>query len=113
MSKARKLIEALAAGRYDARLRGIRRVCAVQLSDDERILVEIADGSFGVAPEGASEDCQLSCSLDDFLRIVRGEQSLITAIMQGRVGVRGDLGVAQMFQSVFSPRDDQTPEATR
>ncbi|WP_437729434.1 SCP2 sterol-binding domain-containing protein [Sorangium sp. So ce861] len=113
MSQARKLIEALAAGRYDARLRGIRKVCAVQLSDDERIVVEIADGSFGIAPEGASEDCQLSCSLDDFLRIFRGEQNLITAIMQGRVGVRGDLGVAQMFQSVFCPGDQQTPEATR
>ncbi|WP_437915378.1 SCP2 sterol-binding domain-containing protein [Sorangium sp. So ce302] len=113
MSQARKLIQDLAAGRYDARLRGTRKVCAVQLSDDERVVVEIADGSFGIAPEGAIEDCQLSCSLDDFLRIFRGEQNLITAIMQGRVGVRGDLGAAQMFQSVFSPGDQQAPEATR
>ncbi|WP_437278133.1 SCP2 sterol-binding domain-containing protein [Sorangium sp. So ce375] len=113
MSHAKELIKALTAGRYDARLRGTRKVCAVQLTDDERVVVELADGSFGIAPEGASEDCQLSCSLDDFLRIFRGEQNLITAIMQGRVGVRGDLGVAQMFQSVFSPGDHQAPEATR
>jgi putative sterol carrier protein len=113
MRPARDLIEALVAGRHDARLRGTRKVCALEFSDDERVALEVDDGSFGVAPEGASEDCQLSCSLDDFLRIFRGEQNLITAIMQGRVGVRGDLAVAQMFQSVFSGGDEAAPEATR
>ena len=113
MQQVRKLIKALVAGRHDARLRGIRKTCALQFSDHERVVVEVNDGSFGVAPEGASEDCQLSCSLDDFLRIFRGEQNLITAIMQGRVDVRGDLAVAQMFQSVFSPGDRQAHEATR
>jgi putative sterol carrier protein len=111
MQQARQLIEALVAGRHDARLRGTRKVCALEFSDDERVVVEVKNGVFGLAPAGASEDCQLSCSLDDFLLIFRGEQNLITAIMQGRVGVRGDLAVAQMFQSLFSPGDKRAPEA--
>lgn len=113
MLQARKLINALVAGRRDARLRGTRKSCALEFSDDERVVVEVNDGEFGIAPESASEDCQLSCSLDDFLRILRGEQNLITAIMQGRVGVRGDMAVAQMFQSAFCPGDEQALEATR
>ncbi|WP_437484312.1 SCP2 sterol-binding domain-containing protein [Sorangium sp. So ce1014] len=112
MRQARDLIEALVMGRYDARLRGTRKVCALQFTDDERVAVEVNDGSFGIAPEGAREDCQLSCSLDDFSRIARGEQNLITAIMQGRVAARGDLVIAQMFQSVFCPGDGQAPEET-
>ena len=107
MQHARDLVKALVTGRYDPRLRGTRKTCALQFGD-ERIVVEIDDGSFGIGPEDASEDCRLFCSLDDFLRIFRGEQNLITAIMQGRVGVRGDLAVAQMFQGVFSPGDNRT-----
>lgn len=107
------LVEALVAGRYDARLRGVRKTCAVQLSDDQCVVVEVNDGYFGIAAEGTSEDCQLTCSLDDFVRIFRGEQNLITAIMRGRVGVRGDLSVAQLFQSVFSPGDQRAPRAAR
>jgi len=113
MEQAKTLIEALVAGRYDARLRGMRKTCAVRLGDHERVVVEVNDGYFGVAPADTTEDCELSCSLDDFLRIFRGEQNLITAIMRGRVGVRGDLAVAQMFQSVFSPGDQRAPQPTR
>ncbi|WP_437587358.1 SCP2 sterol-binding domain-containing protein [Sorangium sp. So ce1000] len=113
MLQARELIKALVVGRRDARLRGTRKSCALEFSDDERVVVEVNDGEFGVVPECASADCQLSCSLDDFLRILRGEQNLITAIMQGRVGVRGDMAVAQMLQSVVSPGDEQALEVTR
>ncbi|WP_437781314.1 SCP2 sterol-binding domain-containing protein [Sorangium sp. So ce315] len=112
MRRARDLIEGLVVGRYDARLRGARKVCALAFTDGERVVVEVDDGSFRIAPEGASEDCELSCSLDDFSRIIHGEQNLITAIMQGRVSVRGDLAVAQMLQSAFYPGDEGSPGAT-
>ncbi|WP_438026848.1 SCP2 sterol-binding domain-containing protein [Sorangium sp. So ce233] len=112
MRQARDLIQALVVGRYDACLQGTRKVCSLSLTGGERVLVAVDDGSFRIAPEGASEDCELSCSLDDFSRIVHGEQNLITAIMQGRVGVRGDLAVAQMFQSAFCPGDGRAPGAT-
>jgi putative sterol carrier protein len=109
MDQARTLIEALVAGQYDARLRGTRKTCALQFGDDERVVIEVNDGYFGIAPEGVSEDCQISCSLEDFVRMFRGEQNLVTSIMRGRVGLRGDLEVAQMFQSVFSSTGDQRP----
>jgi len=111
MKQARTLIEALIAGREDARLRGVRKVCALEFSDDEQVMVQVDDGSFRIANEGAREDCRLFCSLEDFLRIFRGEQNLITGIMQGRVRVRGELEVAQMFQSVFAPTTAATTPA--
>jgi putative sterol carrier protein len=120
MERAKMLIEALVKGRYDARLRGIRKTCALRFGDDHRVVVEVNDGYFGIARDDAVEDCELSCSLDDFVRIFRGDQNLITSIMRGAVGVRGDLSVAQMFQSVFSPgtsevrsrRAERTSEGT-
>jgi len=113
MEQAKMLIEALVTGRYDARLRGVRKTCALRFGDDHCVVVEVNDGHFGVARDGATQDCELSCSLDDFTRIFRGEQNLITSIMRGRVTVRGDLSVAQMFQSVFSPGDQRPPQAAR
>jgi len=113
MEQAKMLIQALVAGRYDASLRGVRKTCALRFGDEHRVVVEVTDGHFGIAPDDAIEDCELSCSLDDFARIFRGEQNLITSIMRGSVGVRGDLSVAQMFQSIFSPGDQRGPQATR
>jgi putative sterol carrier protein len=113
MDQAKMLIEALVAGRYDGRLRGVRKTCALRFGENQRVVVEVNDGHFGLAPNGAKEDGEISCSLDDFTRIFRGEQNLITSIMRGRVTVRGDLSVAQMFQSVFSPGDQRPPQASR
>jgi putative sterol carrier protein len=113
MEQAKMLIEALVAGRYDARFRGLHKTCALRFDDEHRVVVEVDDGHFGMAPDDATEDCELTCSLEDFTRIFRGDQNLITSIMRGRVGLRGDLAVAQMFQSVFSPGDQRAPQPAR
>ena len=103
MEQAKTLIEALVAGRYDARFRGTRKTCSLDFTDGTRVVVEVNDGYFGIASDARSADCELSCSLDDFVRIFRGETNLITAIMRGCIRVRGDLAVAQIFQSAISP----------
>jgi putative sterol carrier protein len=108
MEQSKMFVEALVTGRYDPRLRGVRKTCGLRLGDNNRVVVEIDDGHFGIASDDAAADCELSCSLDDFARIFRGEQNLITSIMRGSVGVRGDLSVAQMFQIVFSPGEQHT-----
>jgi putative sterol carrier protein len=42
-------------------------------------------------------DCVLTCSLEDFDRVIQGKQNLVTALMQGRVQLTGDIFLAQMF----------------
>jgi putative sterol carrier protein len=46
-------------------------------------------------------DCVIAVSEDDFLKIVRGEQSPTVAYMTGKLKVTGDVGLALKLQKLF------------
>lgn len=66
-----------------------------------------------VVHEGTGDaDCIVRCSPDDFVRLARGEQNLVTAFMQGRVEIEGDLALAQALHGILpSPRPAAQEEA--
>jgi putative sterol carrier protein len=43
----------------------------------------------------------LTASADDYLAMVNGELAPMTAFMQGRVKVKGDMGLAMKLQAMF------------
>jgi putative sterol carrier protein len=43
----------------------------------------------------------LTSSADDYIAIVNGELAPMTAFMQGRVRVKGDMGLAMKLQAMF------------
>ena len=47
-------------------------------------------------------DCTIRCDEADFIDIVEGRRNLITATMQGRVEISGDLALAQKFHGLIS-----------
>ncbi|HLG77539.1 MAG TPA: SCP2 sterol-binding domain-containing protein [Ktedonobacteraceae bacterium] len=59
------------------------------------------NGSLSVSREGAGADCVLVCSREDFDRMVVGQQNPTTLLLQGKLQVRGDLGLALLFQRLF------------
>lgn len=81
--------------RSQPRLRGITGVCRFDIAGAGVWSVATNDGEATVI-EGAGSalhaDCVVSCSAEDFLRIVHGENylNLITAAMQGLVTVSGN-----------------------
>ena len=105
-NRAKLVVLAFAARRFDERLRGVSTLCAFEFSDDgERTCLRIEDGALSiVAYEARSRvDCVVSCAVDAFLEVFRGEQKLFTSIMQGRITLRGNLSVALALQRLMMP----------
>jgi len=58
---------------------------------------QVHDGIAEVREGDVPTDCVIRCDNDDFVRIVAGEQNLLTAWMQGRVETEGDMALLQRF----------------
>ena len=63
--------------------------------------VEPGNESLAVTESQAPADCVIRADEETFLRIVRGEQSPMSAYMTGKVKVEGDLGLALRLRDVF------------
>jgi SCP-2 sterol transfer family protein len=77
------------------RLRGLRGVCRFDISGAGIWNIAVNDGEVTVI-EGAGDalpaDCAVTCSAEDFLRVIHRENqmNMVTAAMQGLVAVTGD-----------------------
>lgn len=81
--------------RSQPRLRSVTGVCRFDVAGAGTWSVAVNDGEVTViqgAGNALRADCAVSCSAEDFLRILHGENhmNLITAAMQGLVSVSGD-----------------------
>lgn len=70
-------------------------------------LIKIADGVPSVTKGGGSADCVLSCSAEDFDRIMTGRQNLLTAHMQGLLRIEGSPAMALFFINTLNSRSSQ------
>lgn len=98
---ARELFEGL-EGRIDpARTRGTRASYRFDIAGAGSWHVAVDDGRVAVTERDAPADCVIRASEDNFLRIVRGELSPVTAYMTGRVRVEGDLSLATRLRDLL------------
>jgi 6-phosphogluconate dehydrogenase len=101
-ASARDLLEQWARAGYDARLRRIKGSYAFDIEAVGWFRVDIDDGKVAVRqlPQPEEADCVVACNEQDFLRITSGKESLIVAVLQGRVTVRGDVALAQKLNGL-------------
>jgi putative sterol carrier protein len=65
---------------------------------DQGVWTARVDDGVAVVHEGdVPTDCVIHCDNDEFLRIVSGEQNMLTAWMQGRIDAEGDIALLQHF----------------
>ena len=64
--------------------------------------VDIDDGDVQITESDADADCVIETSEENFMRIVRGQQSPTTAYMTGKVKVKGDVGLAMRLRDLFA-----------
>ncbi len=71
------------------------------IADEGSWFVVADNGSVSVEKDLAKADCVLTCSREDFDRMVVGKQNPTTLLMQGKMKISGDIGLAQMFQRIL------------
>lgn len=97
----------VAASSNQLRLRGTRGTAEFEVLGAGTWRITVNDGLVTVTDGGqgatSPADCVLTCTADDFLRIVRneGHMNVLTALLQGRVTLRGDLPFAWMLAGSF------------
>lgn len=88
--------------KYEPHLRGIHGTYLFEIENVGSWFVAVDDGAVSIEETNRDADCTISCDEQDFVDIVEGRRNLITARMQGRVRVRGDIAMAQKFHGLVS-----------
>jgi putative sterol carrier protein len=63
--------------------------------------VVVKKGSMTVSRDTTEADCVITCSQEDFDRMVVGKQNPTTLYMQGKMKIKGNLVLSQMVQRLF------------
>jgi ubiquinone biosynthesis protein UbiJ len=87
--------------RFDERARGIWGTYRFDVEGVGSWLVRVTDGEIAVKAGGGAADCAIACEAGDLFAIASGVQNLLTAMMQGRVRIGGDLVLAQRLHGFF------------
>lgn len=85
-------------------LKGVTGTYRFDVEGQTSVRLEVRDGRFTVSESAAPADCVIHADEADLARIASGEQNLITALLQGRVQVEGDLALAQKFHGFVRGR---------
>jgi putative sterol carrier protein len=103
-----QIIDETKAERFDERLVDFEGSYRFDIEGVGSYLVEVDHGRVAARPSSDPADCVITASPDDFVRIMEGEQNLLTAFLQGRVGFQGDLAVAMVVHRLLPahPREE-------
>jgi putative sterol carrier protein len=88
----------------------LRGVHGTYLFDIDKVgcwFLAVDDGAIHVEETRRDADCTISCDEPDFVDIVEGRRQLITAHMQGRVKIHGDMALAQKFHGLVSAKIEE------
>jgi len=88
--------------KHEPVLRGVHGTYLFEIDKVGSWFVAVDDGAIKIEEKNRDADCTISCDEGDFVDIVEGRRNLITAHMQGRVKVRGDMALAQKFHGLVS-----------
>jgi arylformamidase len=88
--------------KHEPVLRGVHGTYLFDIDNVGSWFVAVEDGAISIEQTKRDADCTIICDEADFIDIVEGRRNLITARMQGRVKVHGDIALAQKFHGLVS-----------
>jgi putative sterol carrier protein len=104
---AQEIFELHRMQEYESLLRGVRGTYLFDIEQVGSWFVAVDDGKIKVTEGKREADCVIRCNEEDFVEIVEGRRNLITAALQGRVQVRGDVALAQKFHGLVGTEVDR------
>lgn len=93
--------------KYEPVLRGVHGTYLFDIDKVGCWFVAVDDGAIHIEETKRGADCTISCDERDFVDIVEGQRNLITAQMQGRVKIQGDIALAQKFHGLVSAKIEE------
>jgi putative sterol carrier protein len=67
--------------------------------DDESWMLTLRDGYLLVTEESGAADCVVRASDEEFQRLMQGNQNMLTAFLQGRIDIEGDMAMAHRLHT--------------
>ncbi|WP_366888106.1 acyl-CoA dehydrogenase family protein [uncultured Aquimarina sp.] len=99
MSKIENVLETIQekAGKADS----LKNTLKFNFGEDQLFIDGTGDKNL-VSIEDKEADCQVDVTFDDFMALIKGELNPMGAVMNGKVKIKGDMGVAMKLQSLFA-----------
>lgn len=90
--------EQLTTQGYFPRFQAISGSCRYNIEGAGSWTLSINEGNLAITKNSsdAQVDCVITCSKDDFIRMIQGQRNPVTAFLQGRITVTGSVGLAQI-----------------
>ena len=85
-------------------LRGVNGTYLFEIEHVGYWFISVRNGAIKLEEVQHDADCTIRCDEPDFIDILEGRRNLITAAMQGRVKIRGDITLAQKFHGLVSAK---------
>jgi putative sterol carrier protein len=85
------------------RLRNSSGNCRWNIEGAGSWTLSIKEGAYSVTKDSSEVevDCDITCSKDDFIRMIQGQQNPMTVFLQGRIIVIGNACLAQICLHIF------------
>lgn len=99
---AQELFKLRRMQKYEPILRGVHGTYLFEIDKVGSWFVAVNDGAINIEETKRDADCTIISDERDFVDIVEGRRNLITAHMQGRVKIHGDVALAQKFHGLVS-----------
>ena len=93
--------------KYEPVLRGVHGTYLFNIDKVGSWFVAVDDGAIHIEEKKRDAECTISCDEADFVDIVEGRRQLLTASMQGRVKIHGDMALAQKFHGLVSAKIEE------
>lgn len=102
MPTAHEVFQRRQAQKFEPLLRGVNGSYLFDIEDTGYWFIDVRDGAIHIEEARHDADCTIGCEEQDFIDIVEGRRNLLTAAMQGRVMIDGDITLAQKFHGLVS-----------
>ena len=100
-SSLQQIIREAKALTFDARLKNVDGSYRFDIEGVGSYRLEVHDGRLSFDEGAGPADCMIASSAEDFVQIAAGHRNMLTAYMQGRVRIEGDLALAKLLHGIL------------
>jgi putative sterol carrier protein len=104
--------EQFATERYEPRMRDISGSCRWNIEGAGSWTLSVKEGTLTMTRNSseAQADSVITCSKDDFIRMMQGQLNPLTAFLQCRITITGSAGLAQLCMRMFRSRPENVQQ---